>query len=105
MERYGDWNEQLNDYCPTSGLLMDNLISSMLNFGFDTEDLKHLERLDDPKILRSLPMHERNLRHNVKADVIKYLRTWATFVEYDVLKFVDLKELSLTNQFDSAAST
>ena len=37
MQRYGDWNEQLNDYCPTSGLPMDDLISEMINFGFDTD--------------------------------------------------------------------
>jgi hypothetical protein len=30
MQRYGDWAEQLNDYCPTSGLPMDALISEML---------------------------------------------------------------------------
>ena len=49
MQGYGDWNEQLNDYCPTSGLLMDDLISKMIAFGFDTDDLKHLEKLSNPE--------------------------------------------------------
>lgn len=40
MQGYGDWTEQLNDYCPTSGLPMDTLISEMVAFGFDTDDLK-----------------------------------------------------------------
>ena len=81
MQRYGDWNEQLNDYCPSSGLLMDNLISDLLSFGFDISDLKNLERLSDPAILQSIPPETRNLRHNNKADVILYFHQWATVLE------------------------
>ncbi len=54
MQRYGDWNEQLNDYCPTSGFPMDELISEMMNFGFDRDDLKNLERLSDKQYSRFL---------------------------------------------------
>lgn len=93
MEKCGDWNEQLNDYCPTSGLLMDNLISSMLAFGFDSDDLKHLEKLDDPAILHALPHDERNLKHNVKSDVVKYLKTWASMIETDLLADVEVPDL------------
>ncbi len=81
MEKYGDWSEQLNDYCPTSGLLMDDLITHMLNEGLDSEDLKHLERLSDQRILRCLPMEERHLKHNRRDDVVLYLKTWATMLE------------------------
>jgi hypothetical protein len=81
MQGHGDWNEQLNDYCPTSGLRMDDLISSMISFGFDTADLKHLERLSDPMILRSFPINERNLSRNVKTDVVRYIQRWAEMVE------------------------
>ncbi len=77
MQKYGDWNEQLNDYCPTSGLLMDDLITEMLHAGFDTDDLKHLERLSDPKILQRLPIKERDLKKNRRDDVVKYLDIWA----------------------------
>jgi hypothetical protein len=45
MMQHGDWSEQLNDYCPTSGLPMDDVISELIAFGFDSDDLKHLERL------------------------------------------------------------
>src|SRR5438128_9461979 len=44
MQRHGDWNDQLNDYCPTRGLPIDDLISALLAFGFDSDDLKHLEK-------------------------------------------------------------
>jgi hypothetical protein len=93
MQRYGDWSEQLNDYCPTSGLPMDDLISEMLAFGFDADDLKNLERLSDGKVLRSLPVEKRNLKHNIKADVILYLHAWADLLEQELLNSITLPAL------------
>src|SRR5690349_18149983 len=65
MLRHGDWSEQLNDYCPTSGLPMDEMISELINFGFDPRDLSHLEYLSDNNVLLMLPFAERNLQRNV----------------------------------------
>src|ERR1700749_5176944 len=48
---HGDWTEQLNDYCATSGLPFDDIISELLNSGFSKTDLQHLERLSDPAVL------------------------------------------------------
>jgi len=93
MQRYGDWNEQLNDYCPASGLPMDDLISEMISFGFDTDDLKNLERLSDKRILNSLPEGERNLYFNVKNDVIAYLNAWASLLEEDYVNQIKLTDL------------
>jgi hypothetical protein len=90
MERHGDWTEQLNDYCPTSGFAMDQLISEMLAFGFDADDLKHLERLSSPEILNMLPPKQRSLRHNVKADVIQYMNFWAASLENKLVQEIDL---------------
>lgn len=90
MQQHGDWNEQLNDYCPTSGLLMDELIAELLNFGFDIDDLKHLERLSDPRVLQALPPEQRNLAHNAKADVIQYINTWANLLETQLLQHITL---------------
>jgi len=94
MKGNGDWTEQLNDYCPTSGLLMDSLISEIIAFGFDTEDLKHLERLSDKKILETLPFDQRHLRHNNKADVIRYLRTWSDLLENELINTITLPDLT-----------
>ena len=80
MQRSGDWSEQLNDYCPESGLPMDNIISDMIAFGFDTEDLRHLEHLSDRAILQLLPKDNQLIRHS-KADVILYLKAWAMLLE------------------------
>ena len=97
MQKHGDWNEQLNDYCPTSGLLMDDLISQMLDFGFDSDDLKHLEKLSDSKVLRCLPVEERHLQNNSKKDVIKYLETWATMLEQEVIEKIKLPSIVQSN--------
>ncbi|MFZ6013553.1 MAG: hypothetical protein ACOYXT_24645 [Bacteroidota bacterium] len=91
MQRYGDWSDQINDYCPTSGLPMDDLISEMVAFGLDADDLKHLERLSDHVVLRALPPEQRNLKHNVKADVILYLMTWASLLESKLLEEITLE--------------
>jgi hypothetical protein len=100
MERHGDWTEQLNDYCPTSGFGIDQLITEMLAFGFDSEDLKHLERLSSTKILGMLPLEERNLHHNVKADVVKYLNLWSTLLENKLIEEIQLSAVELTPMFE-----
>jgi hypothetical protein len=98
MERHGDWSEHLNDYCPINGLPFDDVISELIAFGFDTDDLKHLEKLSDPKILQTIPIGERNLRHNVKQDVVIYLKTWVSLLEEELLAniSIDISVESLT---------
>jgi hypothetical protein len=96
MQSSGDWNEQLNDYCPTSGLPMDGLITELLSFGFDSSDLKHLERLSDRQILQQLPIDRRDLKYNLKADVIKYLVAWASLLEEELLEQVSIADLKPT---------
>jgi len=82
MTKSGDWNEQLNDYCPTSGYPMDLMISKLVDKGLSIEELKHLERLSDPKILVHIPLPKRNLlaKNNI-SDVIFYLETWLEILE------------------------
>ena len=90
MMQHGDWNEQLNDYCSTSGLPMDELITEMLNFGFDADDLKHLEKLSDKNVLTTFPPEDRDLKHNHKHDVIRYYRAWASKLENELLHSITL---------------
>lgn len=96
MEGHGDWREQLNDYCPTSGLKMDMLISHLLEFGFDIDDLTHLERLSDPKVLSHLPSESRNLMHNRKEHVVIYLLAMAQGLEDQLLANIQLPKLQST---------
>ncbi len=93
MEGHGDWREQLNDYCPTSGLKMDLLISNLLDFGFDIDDLTHLERLSDPAVIESLPLESRNLTHNRKDHVVVYLLAMAQRLEDQLIEKLKLPSL------------
>lgn len=90
----GDWNEQLNDYCPTSGLPMDLLINEMIDAGLDSDDLKHLERLSDRRILNRLPENKRHLRHNYRDDVVLYISEWATMLEEQLLSTIKLPQFT-----------
>jgi hypothetical protein len=95
MQSHGDWSEQLNDYCPTSALPLDDIISDILNAGFDTTDLKHLERLSDPVVLNTLPVEKKFLLHNQKADVVTYVEAWADKMEADLLRSIRLGDLAI----------
>lgn len=90
MNRHGDWNEQLNEYCPTSGLLMDDLIDEMLAIGFNATDLKQLERLSSPKVIEALPESKKHLKYNYRDDVVLYLNTWAELLEKELIQGVQL---------------
>ncbi|GAA3950381.1 hypothetical protein [Hymenobacter algoricola] len=97
MQRYGDWERQLTDYCPTSGLPIDATIDEMLALGFTRTDLAHLERLSDATIRRAIPIERRNaLRHNQRDDVVLYLRTWADLLENALLEDIYLPDLTAT---------
>ncbi|RSK34476.1 hypothetical protein [Hymenobacter metallilatus] len=94
MQRYGDWDQQLTDYCPTSGLPVDAIIDEMLALGFTRQDLARLERLSDPVVLAAIPFERRNaLRHNQRDDVVLYLRTWAELLESEMLASIQLPSL------------
>jgi hypothetical protein len=91
MIGHGDWSEQLNDYCPTSGLPMDEIISEMTRFGFDIDDLIQLEKLSNVSILSRV---NEPLRHNLKKDVVRYMETWAALLEDEMVD-----EISLSNVY------
>ncbi len=87
MQRHGNWNEQLIDYCPTSGYPMDLMVSKMLEYGLTIDDLSHLERLSDPIILSKIEKEKRDqLNKNRREDVVFYLQTWANLLREKWLK-------------------
>ncbi len=81
----GDWSEQLNGFCPTSGMAFDEVVSEMLHLGFDVSDLQKLERLSDKKVLARMPFPAQ-LKFNVKEDVALYLTLWSDLVEEEYNK-------------------
>ncbi len=93
MQRYGDWNEQVDDYCSSSRMPIDLLINEMLSAGLLLEDLKHLEKLDDRQVLLRLPPETRYLKYNVRNDVILYMNTWADLLEEQLLEKITLPDM------------
>lgn len=86
----GSWTDQSRAYCPTSGLPMDLLISSMLDAGLALDDLEYLEKLSNPKVLKRL--NHTHLRFNQRADVVKYMLAWADLLEDNLLKSITIPD-------------
>jgi hypothetical protein len=90
MQRYGDWNEQVDDYCSTSFMPIDLIISEMVGAGLMLEDLKHLEKLSDRQVLMRFPIEKRFLKHNLREDVVAYMNEWANLLEEQLLERIKL---------------
>ncbi len=81
MERPGDWGEQAREYCPTSGLAMDAIVGRILELGMEKEDVRHLERLTHPHVLRAIPAERLPLKHTRRDDTVLFMETWAELLE------------------------
>ena len=88
LQKRGDWSDQLLDYCPTSGYPMDMIIERMVDFGFSSQDLRHLEWLLDEEVLSKIGVPF--LNRNLKSDTILYLNSWAEMIEDKLLKNITL---------------
>lgn len=82
--RTGDWADQTSEFCATSNLPMDLVISDMLAAGLTRKDLQNLERLSDTTIISEISEEKKPLRHNFRDDVVIYLNTWANILERDL---------------------
>jgi hypothetical protein len=102
MERPGDWSEQLNDYCSTSGLHMDQLIFSLLEKGLSTDDLHELEYLKNKNVLSKLGVT--HLQHNKREDVISYLNTWADVLEEQLMNNLPMPSYAVVNSNEILAT-
>lgn len=102
LERDGDWTRQARrhgrpggghgrrddarapreiELCPATGTAMDDVFDALLALGLTRSDLRHLEALSDPRVLRRLPAGRRPLDKRSRADAVLYLRTWADRLE------------------------
>ena len=79
MERHGDWSEQSVEHCPASGLAIDHVIDEMLALGLEVGDLRHLERLSDPRVLARVPA--KWLRWQEREHAVQYMEAWAELLE------------------------
>jgi hypothetical protein len=92
MRKYGDWTEQAMDYCSTSGMTLDFVISTMLQSGLELSDIRHLEYLSDHEVLRTIPLEQRYLRHNKREDVVTYVKAWANLLEDQYISKVKIED-------------
>ena len=83
-DREGDWEQLANAYCPTSGFPIDDVLGELVSLGLTTQEIGHLEKLDEPRVLHALPGGHRWLLRNDRADLIAYLETWATLLEAEL---------------------
>lgn len=82
MQKRGNWNEQVMEFCPNSGFPMDLMISKMLEAGLSKDDLMHLEKLSDPLVLKTITKDKRDqLQKNCKEDLILYMQCWVKILE------------------------
>ncbi len=88
LQKRGDWSDQLLDYCPTSGYPMDMIIERMVDFGFSSQDLRHLEWLSDTEVLNQIGVSF--LNRNLKSDTILYLNSWANLIEDKIISAIKL---------------
>jgi hypothetical protein len=79
FQRAGDWGQQALEFCPTSGYPIDFVLARLFELGMEREDVRHLERLTDARVLKRLGVQE--LAHNQRANVISYMNAWADLLE------------------------
>ncbi len=90
LEKAGDWAHQTVEHCTGTGLTMDHIIETMLDLGLTRQDLIHLERLSDQRVLKNIELERRvEIDHRKKEDVVLYLRTWAGILEEQLAETVD----------------
>lgn len=85
LRKSGDWGEISEEYCPSSGLEIDWIISEMLKAGLNLDDIEHLEDLSNANVLQRLTDGRRYLHRNEPADVATYMGLWANLLEADLL--------------------
>jgi hypothetical protein len=83
-DREGDWEQLANAYCPTSGFPIDDILGELVALGLTTQEIGHLEWLDEARVLAALPGGHRWLRRNDRDDVIAYLDAWAALLEAEL---------------------
>ncbi|NLR92110.1 hypothetical protein [Flammeovirga agarivorans] len=80
-----EWSEFANDYCPASGVPVDNIIDTLMEHGFELEDINHLEYLSNKNILKALPGGFRYLEKGNKEHAAVYMKTWANELEKELV--------------------
>jgi len=92
MRKSGDWTDQVEDYCNTSAMPMDEIISSMMDSGLERKDMIDLERLKNQEVRKFMGTAGEKLYHNSKKNVVDYMIAWADLLEEQLLSDIKLPQ-------------
>jgi hypothetical protein len=92
MRKSGDWTDQVQDYCSSSQMPMDEIISTMMESGLERRDMIELERLNNHEVRLFMGEVGKSLSHNSKRDVVKYMKAWAEMLEIGLVENIQLPD-------------
>jgi len=78
-----EWTEHANDICNLSGHPVEDLFTALYQAGFENQDIIHLERLSDRRVLNKIGFGT-YLKKNNREDFVIYLSTMADLMEEDL---------------------
>ncbi|NME70004.1 hypothetical protein [Flammeovirga aprica] len=84
-QKLDEWSEFAHDYCPASGMPVDDMIDTLLDAGLEVQDIPHLEYLSNTRVLSALPGGFRYLQKGNREDAITYMETWADVLEEELV--------------------
>ncbi len=84
----GEWTELAEEYCATSNLPVNLVLSKLDQAGLTPVDIRHIECLTDREVLHHLPGGFRWLKKNVREDVILYFEAFADLLEEKLIQSV-----------------
>lgn len=103
LERSGDWSEQSESYCSSSGLSLDDIFNAMLVVGMSREDIRHLEQLSDPVVLEKMGLAQKGLQKNIRENVVGYMEALADHLELHLLRSLPLPSQGLVGFIETEA--
>jgi hypothetical protein len=83
-QQLDEWSEFANEYCPSSGAPMDDIMDLMFEAGLGLKDIHQLEYLSNKAVLKAIPGGPRYLEKGRKEHVALYMRTWAALMELEL---------------------
>jgi hypothetical protein len=85
VEKEGIWEDHVIAHCSYSGYPIDHIIDKMLEIGLSYDDIRHLEKLSSPVVLRRLSDGRTYLDYRQREDVVTYMELFADLLQEQLL--------------------
>lgn len=86
----GEWSELGQEFCNDTKAPVALLITRLQEAGLNPSDIHHIEYLSDKDVLHCLPGGFRWLKRNLREDVIIYFETFASMLEEQLCKEMNI---------------